>query len=168
MITKLSQYTVDLLKQIERLLEQLSDQTFIQVIPELSGATIGQHARHVLEFYLELETGYYTGKVNYDARKRDRRIESERMFAISVLRSVSGQLEKEDKELRIITDYSRSGGDLLTICTNYNRELIYNLEHTVHHMALMRVGVQLISPVILPDDFGIAVSTLKYKVACAQ
>jgi len=37
--------------------------------------------------------------------------------------------------------------DTIVISTNYFRELIYNLKHTVHHMALIGVGINEVSAV---------------------
>ena len=43
-------------------------------------------------------------------------------------------------------DYE-DGSAPVVIPTNYFREIAYNLEHTVHHMALIRVGVNEVSTV---------------------
>jgi hypothetical protein len=41
------------------------------------------------------------------------------------------------------------------------RELLYNLEHAIHHMALIRVGLNLrFKYVLYQDNFGVAYSTL--------
>jgi hypothetical protein len=44
------------------------------------------------------------------------------------------------------------------------RELVYNIEHAVHHMAIMKIGVREIASYIgLSSDFGIAASTIRHK-----
>ena len=64
-------------------------------------------------------------------------------------------------------DYENSGG-IVAIPSNYYREIAYNLEHTIHHMALIRVGVNEVSTIELPQEFGVAYSTIKYRQQCAQ
>lgn len=168
MIKNLTVPIIGLLRQIEAMLERLTDEEYAQAIPLLSGATLGQHTRHILEFYLELAGGYDCGEVNYDARKRDHRIESDRRFAMTELAHIVRHLDKADKQLRITAEYGEGQEQVMSIGTNYCRELVYNLEHTVHHMAMLRIGVSSISPVTLPNDFGVAVSTVKYRNTCAQ
>ena len=52
--------------------------------------------------------------------------------------------------------------------TNYYREIAYNLEHTIHHMALIRVGLRELGDIAVDDSYGVASSTLKYRKQCAQ
>ena len=159
----------NLLVQLEELLQQLDDDQYQQRIPVLSGATLGQHTRHILEFFIELQEGYETGLVNYDRRKRDHRIETSRFSAIGKIRDISYDLAKPNKEMTLTfnADLPANTQDVSRIPTNYYRELVYNLEHLIHHMALLRIGVEGISGPTLPDSFGVAASTLKYKLACA-
>lgn len=152
-----------LLVQLEELLQQLDDDQYQQRIPVLSGATLGQHTRHILEFFIELQEGYETGLVNYDRRQRDHRIETNRIFAVGKIHEIAYGLEKPNKEMMLTFN-----ADLADIHTSYYRELVYNLEHMIHHMALLRIGVEDISGPTLPDSFGVAASTLKYRLACAQ
>ena len=47
--------------------------------------------------------------------------------------------------------------------SNYNRELMYNLEHTIHHQALIKVAINVFTDMLLPEDFGVAPSTMQYR-----
>jgi hypothetical protein len=157
----------NLLEQIKYVIHQLSPEQFVQPIEILSGSSIGQHNRHILEFFIELEKGYHCGIVNYDGRSRDQRIESELKFSLTTIQSVTDFLDRPDKALLLEAAYceeSASG----RVKTNFYRELIYNLEHTVHHMAHIRIGLKTIPDIDIPDGFGIATSTLKYRKICAQ
>jgi len=171
MTTSVSQVTAPLaglLMQLQDLLERLTDEQYVRPIKLLSNATLGQHTRHIIEFFQELNTGYISGKVNYDKRKRDYRIETSRSCAIDSLTRVISLLEKKDRKLILSIDYSNDNEEPGTVETNYSRELVYNLEHTVHHMALLRIGVNAVSTIMLPEEFGVAISTLKHRNACAQ
>ena len=154
-----------LFEQLSDALQNVTDQEYCFPSSILSQATIGQHLRHIIEFFLELQKGYETGFINYDNRDRDRRIETDKMFAMQKLSSIVNDLPKPDKTLTLLAALSNSP---LEFQTNYYRELLYNLEHTVHHMALIRVGVEEISSIKLSPHFGVAESTLQSRKVCAQ
>jgi hypothetical protein len=164
---KLKEPISNLLDQIKFVLEGLSNQQYTQKIAVLSNSTIGQHTRHILEFFIELNKGYETGIVDYDQRIRNHAIESDKFFAITIIDKIINALDKPDHELLLNSIYG-STNDVIQVSTNYYRELVYNLEHTVHHMALLRIGVEAISSLAIPAEFGVAASTLKYREACAQ
>jgi hypothetical protein len=159
---------INLLEQLQQVLAALSDQQYTTPVALLSHATIGQHTRHIIEFYAALQEGYDNGVVNYDKRKRDFFIESDRSFAIAMLVEIAHEVDRPDKELSLVVDFNRGAEDRVQVTTNYFRELIYNLEHTIHHMALLRIGIGAISEIRLPGEFGVAASTLKFRLACAQ
>lgn len=151
------------LMQIGEMLDGLTDAQYQRRLPVLSGASIGEHVRHVIEFFVELEKGYGTGVVNYDARRRDKSIEQHRDVAREKLRRILSNLSRENKVLLLLSDPG------VRVTTNYERELIYNLEHTVHHMALLKIGIGAFTSFRLPEDFGVAGSTLRYRQSqCAR
>jgi len=147
---------------------QLTDEQYVHQCQTLTGATIGKHVRHVIELFQSLQNGYEHGIVNYDSRKRDIRIENEKQLALSLLNEIRADLNKKDKDLSLETSYDEDSGEVVFIKTNYNREIVYNLEHTIHHMALIRIGINEVSSVELPENFGVAPSTIRYRQECAQ
>ncbi|NBP71028.1 MAG: hypothetical protein EBU52_20110, partial [Cytophagia bacterium] len=70
------------------------------------------------------------------------------------------------KALILEVGYDMSANDFVTIESNFMRELVYNIEHAVHHMAIMKIGIKEVAPYIqLPFDFGVAASTIRHKEA---
>lgn len=153
--------------QLNEAINMLSDEEYVAESRTLTSASIGQHVRHIIEFFQCLETGYHTRIVNYEKRKRDLTIETSRGVAKFFLREISERLEKPDRMLVLEGSIDEDPSIKFSITTNYYRELIYNLEHTVHHMALIRIGIQETSNVIVPETFGVAYSTIKFRKASA-
>ena len=48
----------------------------------------------------------------------------------------------------------------LRIESNYFRELLYNLEHCIHHQALIKVAILQVESITIGRDFGVARSTI--------
>jgi hypothetical protein len=149
---------------------QLSREAYKKPCQTLSGNTIGQHVRHIIELFQALENGYAEGLVNYEKRKRDKTLENDREIACLVLAQIAVGLDRPDKPLLLEASYDDGSDDPPTImATNYYRELAYNLEHTIHHMAMIRIGIgEASSHLILPENYGIASSTIKHWKECAQ
>ena len=160
---QLQQAIKNVFVQLSDALTQLSAEQYMQPSKILFSATIGQHTRHIIELFTELNNGYETGTINYENRKRDYLIETDKTLAVSMLHKIYTSLNKPDKELMLESNYDEQTNDVITIKSNYYREVIYNLEHTVHHMALIRVGVTEVSGIKLPQGFGVASSTIKYR-----
>jgi hypothetical protein len=165
---QLNQAVNNVFIQLSSSLDQLSGQEYIQPCNNLSNNTIGQHVRHIIELFQCLEKGYDEGLVNYEKRKRDISIETDKNLAASLLKEVYDQLDRPDKEMILEACYDDLAAEAIKIPTNYYREVAYNLEHTIHHMALIRVGIREVSTIELPADFGVASSTVKYRKQCAQ
>jgi len=154
--------------QLAEAIEQLSATEYAEPCSALANNTIGQHLRHIIELFQCLENGYHTGRLNYDERKRDKVIETNKDFALQSLKLINHHLDRPDKSLTLEVNYEDSPGEAMCISTNYYRELVYNLEHTIHHMALIRVGINQVSGIAVPESFGIASATLKFRKQCAQ
>lgn len=154
--------------QLSATLKELSQSQYIQPCSNLFGNTIGQHVRHIIELFQCLEKGYDAGLVNYEKRKRDLAIETDKDLACQLLLDIHSGLGKSNRSLLLEASYDDQQEAYVSIQTNYEREIAYNLEHTIHHMALIRVGVGEVSTLHLPEDFGVASSTIKFRKSCAQ
>jgi len=154
--------------QLSETIRQLSPSQYIQQCVNLGNNTIGQHVRHIIELFQCLELGYTDSSVNYEKRKRDIAIETDRDLALQLLQDVYSNLNRPDKALTLHASYDELAEQPIAISTNYFREVAYNLEHTIHHMALIRVGIKEVSDITLPEEFGVASSTVKHRKQCAQ
>lgn len=155
----------DNLSENIELLHQLTNDEFTQKNPELSNATIGEHMRHIIELFGCLLENYDYGLINYDDRKRDILLQTDKNEAIAIIEKYLLELDKPNKPLSL-THNCFSPIELLQ--TNYFRELIYNLEHSIHHQALIKVALHSLTHIKIPSSFGVAPSTLEYRKQCAQ
>ena len=164
----LTHAATSILRQLADLIDNIDPLDFSRQSQVLSGSTIGQHIRHTLEFFTCLERGCSTGVVNYDKRAHDLLIETDRATASMVLGRVIGFVNglKDDAPLALEVGYDTVEGNFSRITTNTFRELVYNIEHAVHHMAIIKMALREVAPyVVLPSDFGIAASTLRHTHA---
>ena len=153
------------LGELSDLLSQLSNEDYTNPCYGLSNATIGEHSRHIIEMFQCLESQYDSQTINYDQRKRDYAIQTDKQTAQQIIREVLDQIDKPNKNLELQQSIE---GEQICITTNYYRELVYNLEHCIHHQALIKVAVLQMPHLVVDDNFGVARSTIEYRKQCAQ
>jgi len=163
----LNQACSNILNQLTDLVSQIHEHDFTKPVETLSNSTIGQHLRHTLEFFICFENGVENGIINYDKRAHDKLIESDKFIARLEIDRIKNFISTlSDKPLRLEVGYDLDRDDFITIETTATRELVYNIEHAVHHMAIIKIGVlEIASYIKLAPDFGIAASTIRYKEA---
>lgn len=162
----LTKACTNILSQLTSLIEQLSELDFTRPSESLGNSSVGQHVRHTLEFFICFEKGFENGTINYDKRAHDKLIERDKYTALATINRIVDFINSfmEEKPLKLEVGYDLDKEEFTTINTNTTRELVYNIEHAVHHMAIIKIGVREIAPSIkLPFDFGIAASTIRYK-----
>lgn len=147
-------------EQLAHLLAALTAEEYRRPLPLLADATVGQHVRHVVEFYQCLLQGLPTGEVSYDRRPRNPALEQDPQraaAATSRLADALGQLQPA-LPLRLTQTHGAP------VATNAARELLYCREHAVHHLAIVRIGVHHYFPhVVLPAQLGVAGATLRFR-----
>lgn len=164
-------YCKENLSEIHALLLQLSNAQYTYAAKLLSEATIGQHVRHILEFYQSVLKGVDTKVINYDLRERNLLIESDKDFAIQIINIIHTvlSLDVQDEPFILEGNFSSEPDKQTQIQTTLFRELAYCLEHSIHHQALIKVGlIELNSASFIDETFGLAPATIRYKKICAQ
>lgn len=158
----------DSITQLNASIRSLDRDAYRTPCRNLGGSSIGQHVRHVIEMFQCLLQGYETGSVDYESRRRDPSIENDPALATGLLEDIVKGVDRPDRALVLTGVYSETGGEAMCFDTNYRREVVYNLEHTIHHMALIRVGLREVSDLEVPEGFGVASSTVKHRRECAR
>ena len=153
------------LSELSGLLTQLSNDEYVLPCRELSNSSIGAHTRHIIELFQCLIAQYELGAINYDHRKRDYGIQTDIHQAQKAIEAILNSMEKPNKTvlLQQVID-----GEQMQMESNYNRELLYNLEHCIHHQALIKVAVLQLEHLQVDENFGVARSTIEYRKQCAQ
>lgn len=156
---------IRVLGQLKNLVAGMSDEAYARPLAVLSNASIGQHARHVIEFFQCLEQSKHTRCLNYDARCRQLILETSIEEALSALDHIMKNLcDDDDRPILLTQMYHDTTSWEVDLPTTYARELVFNIEHAIHHQALIRIGVEALQlPIALPDNFGIADSTVHFK-----
>tara|TARA_B110000858_G_C17636976_1_gene396211 strand:- start:152 stop:616 length:465 start_codon:yes stop_codon:yes gene_type:complete len=148
------------------LCERLDDQQYCYNSKLLNGASIGQHLRHSAEFYLCLFQGIATQTVNYDERKRDLLIETDRKHAIKILSDLSDQLKQISSSFALQLFSDETEAKEKPFVTSVDRELLYCLDHAIHHQALIKIGLKELQIAdLVGDHFGVAYSTLRHRAS---
>ncbi|HRC85855.1 MAG TPA: DinB family protein [Thermoanaerobaculia bacterium] len=166
-ISSLIEDNLHFLAQARDLLTTLSDQEF-EARPGIAMSPVGSHLRHCLDFYSSFLDGVDVGVIDYDARHRDPRLETERAHALAAVRTLMNRLNQlvgqlGNKTLSVAMD--RMGWEDeegAWADTTVARELQFLRSHTVHHYALMAAVLRLLGLDPGPD-FGVAPATLNYR-----
>ncbi len=161
----------EIINQLKSLVQQFNNNEYSKPVDLLSSNSIGKHVRHIVEFYECLLKGLPTGLINYDARERNLRIETDVEYTIQILSSIEAVFSnlKEDQLLKLEVSYAENS--TAQVETSLYRELSYNIEHAVHHFAVIQIALkQGFEQIQLPKNFGIAYSTVKFQESqkCAQ
>ena len=162
--TKLPVEAKKVLLQLIKSINQLNFDEYTCKIELLSTSSIGEHTRHIIELFQQLLNGYDDALIDYEQRNRNITIQENIDYAIECIANIISNLGKENKNIQINSLYNNTS----QIESNYNRELLYNIEHCIHHLAIIKIGLLSMGIKITDKNFGLAKSTIIYKKKCVQ
>jgi len=161
----------DVLRQGIALLDSIDEDTYSRKEEGPWGSSIGAHYRHVLDHFLCLIEGLWEFQINYDHRRRNRDIET----SVQVARSTTQELFEalaaipEDvlgRDCTVVYSVGYGDNTAQNVHSVVGRELMFCVGHAIHHYATMKLLCSM-RAVGLPNEFGVAPSTLKYQQAQA-
>jgi len=164
----LAQDNIRYLQQGLALLRDIDDAIYRYAAPRLFASGIGGHIRHNLDHYRSFFAGLASGRIDYDDRDRDTRIENERQQAMEQTRALIAELvelrepEVERPVLVKMDCGEQSAASDTWRSSTVGRELQFLISHTVHHYALVSVILRL-QGIEVNEELGVAPSTLRYR-----
>jgi uncharacterized damage-inducible protein DinB len=162
-MTLLQQTNQHILSQLRDLLTTISYEAYTCPLSLLHGCSVGQHIRHTLEFYQCLHEQSPLGFVDYDARSRDLRLETDLEFSAYFVEQLSLWLHQpiEDVYLSMNVFFGKESQE---VKTTLMRELLYVAEHAIHHFAIIKIALkEEFSEIELSPNFGVAFSTINHR-----
>ena len=166
-IGRLIEDNIGFLTQGINVMENLDNEAYARNDHDLFENGVGRHFRHILDHYCGLLDAV-DGRIDYDSRRRDSNIESDKASAISIARNTIDGLQalagsEPDAALYICTRKNQSNPLTCTWTkSTLIRELMFLISHTVHHYAIIALLLR-IQGFSTPRVFGIAPSTLAYE-----
>ena len=133
--------------------------------------SVGPHLRHCVDHFRLLLDGWRSGRVDYDARPRDARLERDPQAMREALAAISGSLgglKPADlpRELTVIQS-AAPGRPPVSSPSCLERELVFLSGHTIHHIAIM-IHAARAAGVELPAALAVAYSTEAHRESLAM
>jgi uncharacterized damage-inducible protein DinB len=148
--------------ELAALVERTSDADYVARPPGGVSGSVGAHVRHCLDHVHAVLEAVPGGTMTYDDRARHGALEVDRELAARALRDAAARLESLgrrafDAPVTLVSQVDRAGARV-RVASSLGRELVFALQHTIHHQATVAV---LLSGrgVAVPGTFGYAPST---------
>lgn len=158
------QAVLDIIQQINALLAQLEPHQYRKPLPEFDGGTLGQHFRHILEFFQCLEQGLPERMIDYASRKRNLLYEDNPALAARAFDDTAGIFDRCDDHTELTVRGEFGCETRPTYQSSFGRELLFVYDHAIHHLAIINIGINCHYPEIRKDkDLGVSPSTIKAR-----
>jgi len=153
-----------IIQQINQVIAQLAAEDYQKQLAEFEGNSLGQHFRHILEFFQCLEDGIQSGTVDYAARNRNPIYENRPDIAAAAFAAFSHAIPTFDMQVPISVRAEFGSDDRPCYDSTVGRELLFVYDHAIHHLAIIKIGLVCRFPHIQAGkDLGVSPSTIKAR-----
>ena len=143
-------------------LAEMSQENYDFIAKPAFQSSIGAHYRHIIEhyqcFFLQFDVDEV---INYDARQRNIKIETDIEFALQQLRLIHNRLTgfrcDDKREILIADDHCD-----YQMRSSLSRELMFLIGHTEHHSAMIAAMLRM-SGCGVDEQFGVANATINHQ-----
>lgn len=144
--------------QIASILDVLTNEQFKNNTDDTS--SIGEHIRHIISFFVAFNSGVTTKEINYDQRIRNKKVETNVVFAKTLLNKQIELtfLNLDQNNVDAMVQTTENGQ---TACSTLGRELMALQSHTTHHLALIKPMIQSLN-IEINNKIGRSQSTIDY------
>jgi hypothetical protein len=158
----LKQEAIKQLLSVQSILSQIKHNDYTATLTTLKGASIGKHIRHIVEFYECLLFNNFENIINYDTRKRNLLLEENVKYTEGFITEIIDTLIKIENNARVLL-VAKYQDQNISMESSIYREITYNIEHTVHHLAIISIAIPIhFNYINLSPNFGYADSTIQY------
>ncbi len=152
------------INQVTDLLNQIEPHEYSRPLPEFDGSSLGQHFRHILEFFICLERGVPTGVVDYASRERNLLFEDAPKVALAAIVSFAETMKTLEPATQVALKAEFGGNERPSYLSTVGRELAFVYDHAIHHLAIIKIGLRCHFPHIQIDrNLGVSPSTIKAR-----
>lgn len=165
-IRRSAEICASLLEDAQALLRGLPDEVYRANLLSVEGG-IGAQVRHCIDCSARLLAGIELGRVDYDRRQRDPRVEVDRRAALERLEELAAELRRGigcggDRKLSVRQDEPDRPDDEGWVDSTLARELRFVASHLIHHFAIIALLLQS-QGMDCPGEFGVAPATLGFR-----
>lgn len=150
--------------QINHVIAQLEPEEYRKPLSEFEHNSLGQHFRHILEFFQCLESGASGGTIDYAARNRNPLYENHPDIALAAFEAFSVALPAFDATAPVQVRAEFGSDDRPVFDSTVGREMLFVYDHAIHHLAIVKIGLHCCFPHVAAEkDLGVSPSTIKAR-----
>lgn len=160
---QLHESILEVLDQVKNLITSCDKQVYSNP-SQHSLSSIGQHIRHIIDHFVIFETGLKDGVINYNLRSRGNISEKDPSVALQQILELIDwfkNINLDNDPVDVISEVSIAKTQIMTIQSNIARELVYLINHTIHHVAYASLVAKQLDQEV-DQNLGIAPSTVTY------
>ncbi len=144
----------------------IDETLFYQPLAIYNGSSFGKHFRHIHDFFHCIVVQADEPNIDYCHRHRDSNLEGSKAISIDSFNNLKRELINlnESQLLSVKADFTLDNGLRPMVKTSIGREIMYAYDHAVHHLAIIKIGLNEHCPDLeINQDLGVAASTIRHQ-----